>query len=105
MASERVNKQKRVVLTIATKLRIIGRAENGESISKLAAELNIGNQTVCDIIKKKDELHKFVTLSDSFMGHRIVNKKSAQNLKIWIMLCSTGSSRNEQMVILYQAHC
>jgi transposase-like protein len=50
MTSERVNKRKRVVLTIATELQIVERAENGDSISKLAAEFNIGNQTVRDII-------------------------------------------------------
>jgi hypothetical protein len=57
-----------VVLTVATKLQIVERAENGESVSKLAAEFNIGNQTVCDIINKKDKLHKFVSLSDTFNG-------------------------------------
>jgi hypothetical protein len=66
MASERVNKRKRVVLTIAKKLQIVERAKNGESISKLVSEFNIGNQTARDIIKKKDKLHKFVTFSDTF---------------------------------------
>jgi hypothetical protein len=42
MTSERVNKQKRTVLTIATKPQIVETAENGKSISKLAAEFNIG---------------------------------------------------------------
>jgi tRNA1(Val) A37 N6-methylase TrmN6 len=68
MASERVNKRKRVVLTIATKLKIVVRAENGESISKLTAKFNIGNQKLRDIMKKKDELHEFVTSSDTFNG-------------------------------------
>jgi hypothetical protein len=76
MASEQVNKQKYVVLTIATKLQIVERAENGESISKLAAKFKIGNQTVCDIIKKKDELHKFVTALDTFNGTS--NRKSTK---------------------------
>jgi predicted transcriptional regulator len=65
-----------VVLTIATKLQIVVRAENGKSISKLAAEFNIGNQTVRDIIKKKDELYKFVTSSDTFNGTS--NRKSTK---------------------------
>jgi hypothetical protein len=54
-----------VVLTIASKLQIVERAENGELISKLTTEFNICNQTVRDIIKKKAELHKFVTSSDT----------------------------------------
>jgi predicted DNA-binding protein YlxM (UPF0122 family) len=68
-----------VVLTVATKLQIVERAENGESISKLAAEFNIGNQTVHDIIRKKDELHKFVTSSDTFNGTS--NLKSTKHSK------------------------
>jgi transposase-like protein len=79
MASERVNKRKSVVLTIATKLQIVERADNGEWISKLAAELNIGNQTVRDTMKKKDEFHKFVTLSDTFNG--TANCKSTKHSK------------------------
>jgi hypothetical protein len=68
-----------VVLTIATKLQIVERAENGESISKLAVEFNIGNETVHDIIKKKDELHKFVTSSVTFNG--TLNRKSTKRSK------------------------
>ncbi|XP_028661789.1 jerky protein homolog-like [Erpetoichthys calabaricus] len=59
-------KRKRVVLSIATKLQIVERAEKGESIAKLSSEFNIGNQTVRDIVRKKDELYKFVTSSDAF---------------------------------------
>uniref|UniRef100_A0A8C8SCB4 Uncharacterized protein n=1 Tax=Pelusios castaneus TaxID=367368 RepID=A0A8C8SCB4_9SAUR len=61
-------KRKRVVLSIATKLQIVERAEKGESIAKLSSEFNIGNQTVRDIVRKKDELYKFVTSSDTFNG-------------------------------------
>jgi ribosomal protein S7 len=77
-----VNKRKRVVLTIATKLQVVERAENGEWISKLAAEFNNGNQRLRDIIKKKDELHKFATSSDTFNGTSNRKSTSAQNLKI-----------------------
>uniref|UniRef100_A0A8C4RMN9 HTH CENPB-type domain-containing protein n=1 Tax=Erpetoichthys calabaricus TaxID=27687 RepID=A0A8C4RMN9_ERPCA len=61
-------KRKRVVLSIATKLQIVECAENRESIAKLSSEFNIGNQTVRDIVRKKDELYKFVTSSDTFNG-------------------------------------
>uniref|UniRef100_A0A8C4TJD3 Jerky protein homolog-like n=1 Tax=Erpetoichthys calabaricus TaxID=27687 RepID=A0A8C4TJD3_ERPCA len=61
-------KRKRVVLSIATKLQIVERAEKGESIAKLSSEFNIVNQTVRDIVRKKDELYKFVTSSDTFNG-------------------------------------
>uniref|UniRef100_A0A8C4SR40 HTH CENPB-type domain-containing protein n=1 Tax=Erpetoichthys calabaricus TaxID=27687 RepID=A0A8C4SR40_ERPCA len=59
---------KRVVLSIATKLQIVERAEKGESIANLSSEFNIGNQTVRDIVRKKDELYKFVPSSDTFNG-------------------------------------
>jgi hypothetical protein len=49
------------------------------NVSKLAAEFNIGNQTVNDIIRKKDELHKFVTSSDTFNG--TLNRKSTKHSK------------------------
>uniref|UniRef100_A0A8C4SGZ7 HTH CENPB-type domain-containing protein n=1 Tax=Erpetoichthys calabaricus TaxID=27687 RepID=A0A8C4SGZ7_ERPCA len=61
-------KRKRVVLSIATKLQIVECAEKGESIAKLSSEFNIGNQTVRDNVRKKDELYKFVTSSDTFNG-------------------------------------
>jgi hypothetical protein len=79
MASKRGNNRKRVVLTIATKLQTVERAENGVSISKLAAEFNTGNQTVRDIIKKKEELHKFMTSSVTFNGTS--NRKSTKRSK------------------------
>uniref|UniRef100_A0A8C8T197 Uncharacterized protein n=1 Tax=Pelusios castaneus TaxID=367368 RepID=A0A8C8T197_9SAUR len=68
MLGMKVMKRKRVVLSIATKLQIVERAEKGESIAKLSSEFNIGNQTVRDIVRKKDELYKFVTSSDTFNG-------------------------------------
>lgn len=44
----------KVILSFAMKLQIVERAEKKESIAKLSLEFNVGNQTVHDIVLKKD---------------------------------------------------
>lgn len=59
-----VNKRKRVSLTIQQKLCMIDKLEKGASVKQMMAEYNVGDQTVRDTLKKKDQLLKFATSSD-----------------------------------------
>lgn len=64
--SQLAAKRKRNVLTIETKLKIVERMENGESVAVLARHYNIGKQTVRDIFRDKNKLTQFVMSSDTF---------------------------------------
>ena len=53
-------KRKRVVLNIEDKLKICDYIKNGRSFASVAAEFNIGNSTVYDIVKNKAKLQAFM---------------------------------------------
>ncbi|XP_069192076.1 tigger transposable element-derived protein 7-like [Procambarus clarkii] len=58
-------KRKRSFLSIEQKLDMIEKHERGYSVTRLAAEFNVGKSTVCDIKRQKDNIRKFLASSDS----------------------------------------
>lgn len=58
-------KRKRNVLTIEHKIEIVDKFEKNVPVAMLSKMYNIGKQTVRDIVKKKDDLQRFVASSDS----------------------------------------
>lgn len=59
-------KRKRVVLSLEKKVLIINRAvDRGESVKKLADEFGVGEQTVRDLIKQKNDIFKFLSCAES----------------------------------------
>lgn len=69
-----MSKRKRVVLSINQKLEIINKSENGHTVKSLMREYEIGDQTVRDIIKKKQKLLEFAGNSDNPKG--MCNRKT-----------------------------
>lgn len=63
-----MSKRKRTVLSINQKLEIIKKSENGHTVKSLMREYEIGDQTVRDIIKKKQKLLEFAGTSDNPKG-------------------------------------
>ncbi|XP_056636254.1 jerky protein homolog-like [Diorhabda sublineata] len=60
------SKRKRVVLSLEQKVFIINRVlDRGESVRKVAGEFGVGEQTVRDLIKRKDEILRFISSADS----------------------------------------
>ena len=60
--------RKRIVLSIQKKLEIIKKLEKGQTVKSLNDRYGIGDQMVCDLVKKKVELLKFACSSDSSSG-------------------------------------
>nr|XP_045611407.1 tigger transposable element-derived protein 7-like [Procambarus clarkii] len=58
-------KRMRSFLSIEQKLDMIEKHERGYSVTRLAAEFNVGKSTVCDIKRQKDDIRKFLASSDS----------------------------------------
>jgi hypothetical protein len=70
-------KQKRVVLSIQQKLEIIDQLEKSRNAEQLAFQFGIGEQTVCDLEKKKHKVISFASSSSSSgMKSRKTMKKS-----------------------------
>lgn len=71
-------KRKKVVLTIAQKLEMISKIENGASRKQMSLVYGIGETTVRDVLKQKDKLLNFASVSDSdsAMKKRKTMKKS-----------------------------
>lgn len=61
-------KRKRVVVSLETKFNAIKRLDNGESIKKVAADLGVGEVTVGDWRRKREEIEKYVNKSLSVGG-------------------------------------
>lgn len=61
-------KRKRVVLTAEKKLEIIKRRKRGETITLLANEYGVGQQTVRDLVKQQPKLEKFVSMCETTAG-------------------------------------
>ena len=61
-------KRKKTVLNIERKLKLIDEHEKGANVATLAKSYKIGLQTVCDILRKRDQLLKFASYSDSLKG-------------------------------------
>lgn len=57
------SKRQHTSCTLKNKLEVIKRLDSGESVSKLASELNIGKSTICDWGKNRSKLEKFYTVS------------------------------------------
>lgn len=71
-------KRKRVVLSLEKKVLIINRAvDHGESVQKLANEFGVGQQTVRDLIKQKNEIFKFISCAEVSAKKRKTMKKSS----------------------------
>ena len=71
-------KQKCVVLSLEKKVLIINRVvDHGESVQKLANEFGVGQQTVRDLIKQKNEIFKFISCAEVSAKKRKTMKKSS----------------------------
>ncbi|KAL4126727.1 hypothetical protein QTP88_010936 [Uroleucon formosanum] len=71
-------KRKRVVLSLEKKVLIINWAvDHGESVQKLANEFGVGQQTVRDLIKQKNEIFKFISCAEVSAKKRKTMKKSS----------------------------
>lgn len=70
-------KRKKVVLTIAQKLEIISKLENGASRKQMCLDYSIGETTVRDILKQKEKLLAFASVSDSASGMK--KRKTMKN--------------------------
>ncbi|XP_054259801.1 jerky protein homolog-like [Macrosteles quadrilineatus] len=57
------NKRKHNTLTLKDKLETLKRLDNGESVTKLAKELNVGKATICDWKKNRAKLQQYCTTS------------------------------------------
>lgn len=78
-----INKRKRNVLSIETKLQILGQHDKGAKVSSLAREHNLGEQTVRDLIKNREKIGEFVSKSDSFTpiaGRKTIKGSKFQDL-------------------------
>jgi hypothetical protein len=73
-----MDENKKIVLTVKQKLKLIEKFENGESATKLAKDYEIGIQTVCDIKNNKMKLMKFVR------DYGLLDLASTRILKIFI---------------------
>lgn len=71
-------KRKKVVLTITQRLEMISKIENGASRKQMCLDYGVGETTVRDILKKKDKLVNFASMSDnaSAMKQRKTMKSS-----------------------------
>ena len=58
-------KRKRVVLSLGNKLTILDRLAQGEMMTKLAKEYNVGNSTLTDLKKNESKIREFVTTMES----------------------------------------
>lgn len=58
-------KRKRMVVSLETKLSAIKRLDNGESLRKVAADLGVGEVTVCDWRRNRKNIEKWVNESVS----------------------------------------
>lgn len=61
-------KRKKVVLTIAQKVEMISKIENGASKKQMCLQYGIGETTVRDVLKQKEKLLAFATVSNSGSG-------------------------------------
>jgi hypothetical protein len=86
-----MTKRKRIVLTNEQKLQLINKHENGAKVSTLMREYNVGEQTVCDLIKKKSRLITFAGVSNSAGG--MLKRKSIKS--------STHDELDQAMVLCF----
>lgn len=70
-------KRKKVVLTITQKLQMISKIENGASRKQMCLEYDIGETTVRDILKQKDKLLTFASMSNNASGMK--KRKTMKN--------------------------
>ncbi|XP_050526828.1 jerky protein homolog-like [Daktulosphaira vitifoliae] len=75
-------KRKRIVLSLEKKVLIINRAvDHGESIQKLADEFGVGQQTVRDLIKQKNEIFKFISCPELSATRKTMKKSSLSDME------------------------
>ncbi|XP_014286744.1 protein bric-a-brac 1 isoform X3 [Halyomorpha halys] len=58
-------KRKHITLTLDKKYEILKRLENGEKVSRLSKEFDIGRATIHDIKKKKDQIESYFKINES----------------------------------------
>ena len=73
-STPQAKKRKRVVLTLAEKIRIIERLEAGEVGGKLAKEYGVGTSTISDIKKAKEKIRAFVAEQES--SKSLINRRT-----------------------------
>lgn len=80
---------KHTTCTLKDKLEAIKRLYEGESVSKLASELNVGKSTICDWKKTRAKIEQFRTTSaEKTLQHRQAAKQSLygkvdESLFVW----------------------
>ena len=101
------SKRKRIVLLINDKLKIIEKFDEGASVSKLATDYGVGEQTIRDIVKKRQDLQTFaasLNFNTDALCRKTISKISISDeihrqLYDWICLKrSLGLSITEIMI-------
>lgn len=72
-------KRKRVVVTVGEKMAALERIDKGEAVLKIANELNVGENTVRDWKKNRQQLEKFSSQVDGSLMKRCTLKKPKLN--------------------------
>lgn len=97
-------KRKKVVLTITQKLQIISKIENGASRKQMCLEYDIGEATVRDILKQKDKLLTFASMSNNASG---MKKRKTMKNSTYVELDMTewlAQVRSEGTPVSYYCH-
>ena len=96
-------KCKRVVLSTDQKLKIFNKSENRHTVKSLISEYEIGDQTVQDIIKKKQKLLEFAGYPDSPKGmcsRKTMKTSTYEDLDKAMVVC--GLTNRELLEFSYQ---
>lgn len=80
-------KRRHKTLTLREKYDIIKHLEEGRCVSELAITYKVGKSTICDIKRKKADIVKFVTMSETGPGKRMT-LKSSENPNVELALYS-----------------
>nr|CAI5824570.1 unnamed protein product [Callosobruchus analis] len=70
-------KRKKVTVTIEQKLQALLRIDAGETLTRIATDLGVGKQTVCDWKRNRKEIEEFCSkmITKDSLGNRSTMKK------------------------------
>lgn len=77
-----MSKRKRVVLSIKDKCDILNKLDQGESMTKLSREYNVGKSTMSDIKKQRASILSFVTDMDPSGSSERKTMKQSENVEV-----------------------
>ncbi|KAG8183226.1 hypothetical protein JTE90_005674 [Oedothorax gibbosus] len=107
-------KRKHVTITLAEKLKVLERVDNGESHSKIAKEIGVGHTTIYDWIKNRNHLESLVICGDvtALKSRRTLKKPKCERLDnaLWLWFVQerrkgtevSGPMIKEKAISLYE---